>query len=49
MQKFIFYLAFSFMIFAASFSPQKMPEHNPVKIQQQVKKGKKKRDTIRIR
>lgn len=42
MKKFIFYLALTFMVFAASFSPQIPPDNNPVKTTQQAKKGKKK-------
>jgi len=44
MKRFIFYLALSLMVIAASFSPQIPPENNPVKTTQQAKKGKKKQD-----
>lgn len=44
MEKFIFYLALSLMVIAASFSPQIPPDSSPVKTTQQAKKGKKKQD-----
>lgn len=45
MRKFIFYLALTLMVFAASFSPQIPPDNSPVKTTQQAKKGKKRQDT----
>lgn len=44
MKKFIFYLALTLMVMAASLSPQIPPDNNPVKTTQVAKKGKKKQD-----
>lgn len=45
MKKFIFYLALTLMVMAASLSPQIPKENNNLaKITQVVKKGKKKQD-----
>lgn len=48
MRKFIFYLALTLMVFAASFSPQIPPDNKPVKTTLQAKKGKKKKNAATI-
>lgn len=44
LKRFIFYLALTLMVMAASLSPQIPPDHNPVRTTQLAKKGKKKQD-----